>query len=200
MKYLYWKTRLHVGFQNMIPMCKVCFVIFYIIALSIRMFQVDWSQLWYFVQNLWQGRWKARAFQTGQVYLPYRSGFNLSHDWYFSQLPTSACCIFIRNFLHRSVLLTRKFLNQGFIETRLRCLVVTIIWHSFILSQWPPWLMTSVGHDIVVMLSCHLCLLISCYSLVYCVLSFDCSFCLSAWYLYFLFYRINVFVNIYERY
>jgi len=31
-----------------------------------------------------------------------------------------------------------------------------------------------------------LCLLISCYSLVFWILSFDCSFCLIAWYLYFL--------------
>jgi len=34
------------------------------------------------------------------------------------------------------------------------------------------------------MLSCHLCLLISCYSLVFCLLSFDCSFSLTAWYQY----------------
>jgi len=37
------------------------------------------------------------------------------------------------------------------------------------------------------MLSCHLCLLISCYSLVFWILSFDCSFCLVAWFLYILF-------------
>jgi len=36
------------------------------------------------------------------------------------------------------------------------------------------------------MLSCHLCLLISCYSLVCLILSFDCSFCLIVWYLYLL--------------
>jgi len=30
------------------------------------------------------------------------------------------------------------------------------------------------------MLSCHLCLLLSCYSLVFWILSFDCSFCLIA--------------------
>jgi len=42
------------------------------------------------------------------------------------------------------------------------------------------------------MLSCHLCLLISCYSLVFWILSFDCSFCLIAWYLYFLpFYELQ---------
>jgi len=40
------------------------------------------------------------------------------------------------------------------------------------------------------MLSCHLCLLISCDSLVFWILSFDCSFCLIAWYLYFLLYNI----------
>jgi len=34
--------------------------------------------------------------------------------------------------------------------------------------------------------SCHLCLLISCYSLAFWILSFDCSFCLTARYLYFL--------------
>jgi len=34
-------------------------------------------------------------------------------------------------------------------------LVVTIIWHSLIVSQWPPWLMTSVGRDIVVMSTFH---------------------------------------------
>jgi len=34
------------------------------------------------------------------------------------------------------------------------------------------------------MLSCRLCLLISCDSLVFCLLSFDCSFCLIAWYLF----------------
>jgi len=33
------------------------------------------------------------------------------------------------------------------------------------------------------MLSCHLCL-ISCYSLVFWILGFDCSFSLIAWYLY----------------
>jgi len=32
------------------------------------------------------------------------------------------------------------FLGQGFIETRLRS---TLIWHSFIVCQWPPWLLTS---------------------------------------------------------
>jgi len=36
-------------------------------------------------------------------------------------------------------------------------------------------------------LSCHLCFLISCYSLVFCLLSFDCSFCLTTWYLYILY-------------
>jgi len=36
------------------------------------------------------------------------------------------------------------------------------------------------------MLFCHLCLLISYYSLVFCILSFACSFCLTAWYIYFL--------------
>jgi len=40
------------------------------------------------------------------------------------------------------------------------------------------------------MLSCHLCLLISCYGLVFCLLSFDCSFCLTAWYLYIFYFRI----------
>jgi len=35
------------------------------------------------------------------------------------------------------------------------------------------------------MLFCHLCLLISCYSLVFWILSFECFFCLIAWYLYF---------------
>jgi len=34
-------------------------------------------------------------------------------------------------------------------------------------------------------LSCHLCLLISGYSLVFWILNFDYSFCLIAWYLYF---------------
>jgi len=47
------------------------------------------------------------------------------------------------------------------------------------------------------MLSCHLCLLILCYSLVFCLLSFDYSFCLIAWYLYmfllvFLFPEVNI--------
>jgi len=108
----------------------------------------------------------------------------------------------------------------------LKSLVVTIIWHSLIVSQWRPWLMTSVGHDIVAMstfhsliryrghhdgrrmwsrkclpfrstwfypwfswrfmLSCHLCLLISCDSLVFWILSFDCSFCLIVCCLYIL--------------
>jgi len=36
-------------------------------------------------------------------------------------------------------------------STLKKLLVVTIIWHSLIVSQWPPWLMTSVGHDVVVM-------------------------------------------------
>jgi len=103
-------------------------------------------------------------------------------------------------------------------------LVVAVIWRSLIVSQWPPRLVASVGHDIVVMsafhswmrhgghhdgcrmrsrkclpfrstwfrlwfswrfvLSCHLCLLVSCYGLVFCLLSFDCSFCLTTWYLY----------------
>jgi len=40
------------------------------------------------------------------------------------------------------------------------------------------------------MLSCHLCLLISCYSVVFCFFSFDCSFCLTAWYLH-IFYFLN---------
>jgi len=34
------------------------------------------------------------------------------------------------------------------------------------------------------MLSCHLCLVISCNFLVFWSLSFDCSLCLIAWYLY----------------
>jgi len=143
-------------------------------------------------------------------------------------------CNSYKDFLHRSVLLTRKLLSQGFIETRLRStlkrfLVDTIIWHSLIVSQWPPWLMRYVGHDIVVMstfyslirhrryhdgcrmrsrkfvpfrsawshlwfswrfmLSCHLCLHVLCDSLVFWILSFDCSVCLIAWYLYFLLFE-----------
>jgi len=44
----------------------------------------------------------------------------------------SRTCNSYQDFLHRSVLLTRKLLSQGFIETRLRstikiCLVITII-------------------------------------------------------------------------
>jgi len=42
------------------------------------------------------------------------------------------------------------------------------------------------------MLSCHLCLLISGDSLVFLILSFDCSFCLIAWYLYFYFNFISI--------
>jgi len=58
----------------------------------------------------------------------------------------SRTCNSYQDFLHRSVLLTRKLLSQGFIETRLRptlkkFLVVTIIWYSLIVCQWPPWLM-----------------------------------------------------------
>jgi len=34
------------------------------------------------------------------------------------------------------------------------------------------------------MLSCHLCLLVSCYSFVFCLLSFDCSVCFTASYTY----------------
>jgi len=44
------------------------------------------------------------------------------------------------------------------------------------------------------MLSCHLCLLISCYSLVFCLLSFDCSFCLAAWYIYIFFTYLLLFL------
>jgi len=40
------------------------------------------------------------------------------------------------------------------------------------------------------MLFCHLCLLISCDSLVFWILSFDYSLCLFAWYLYFLLFYI----------
>jgi len=84
-----------------------------------------------------------------------------AYDVYMSQLIRySWTCNSYRDVLHWSVLLTRKLLSQGFIETRLRStvkmfLVVTIIWQSLIVSQWPPWLMTSVGHDIVVMSTFH---------------------------------------------
>jgi len=69
-------------------------------------------------------------------------------------------CNSYQDFLHRSVLLTRKFLSQGFIETSWdqhlnSVLVVTITWHCLIASQWPSWLMTSVGHDIVVKSTFH---------------------------------------------
>jgi len=40
------------------------------------------------------------------------------------------------------------------------------------------------------MLSCHLCLLVSCYSLVFWILGFGCSFCLITWCLYFLLMKI----------
>jgi len=103
-------------------------------------------------------------------------------------------------------------------------LVVTIIWHSLIVSQWPQWLTTSVGHAIVVMstfpslirhrghhdgsrmrsrkclpfrstwfhlwfskrfvLSCHLCLLFSCYSLVFWVLIVPCVWLLGIYMFY----------------
>jgi len=76
---------------------------------------------------------------------------------YMSQLIWySRTCNSYQYVTHRSVLLTSKLLSQGFVETRLirsyqhRVLVVTILWHSRIVSQWPQWLMTSVGHDIVV--------------------------------------------------
>jgi len=49
------------------------------------------------------------------------------------------------------------------------------------------------------MLSCYLCLLISCDSLVFWILSFDCSFCLIAWYryiIYFYAYYFYCFLNI----
>jgi len=46
------------------------------------------------------------------------------------------------------------------------------------------------------MLSCHLCLLISCYSLVFCLLRFDCYFCLIAWYLYFLLFCYFFFIQV----
>jgi len=42
------------------------------------------------------------------------------------------------------------------------------------------------------MLSCHLCLLVSCDDLVFWILSFDCTFCLIAWYLYFLLLNIDI--------
>jgi len=75
---------------------------------------------------------------------------------YTSQLIRySRTCNSYRDLLHRSVLLTRKLLSQGFIKT-LKCfLVVTIIWYSLIVSQWPPSLMISVIHDIVVMSTFH---------------------------------------------
>jgi len=80
---------------------------------------------------------------------------------YMSQLIRySRTCNSYQDCLRRSVLLTRKLLNQDFIETRLisilkKILVVTIIWHSLIVTHWPPWLMTYVGHDIVVMSTFH---------------------------------------------
>jgi len=46
------------------------------------------------------------------------------------------------------------------------------------------------------MLSFHLCFLIPCDSLVFRILSFDCSFCLIAWYLYIFTFLINHYVMV----
>jgi len=86
---------------------------------------------------------------------------------YMSQLIRySRTCNSYHDFQHRSILLTRKLLNQGFIETRLRSTLKTFFFFFWSLpsfdtplklfaSQWPPWLMTSVGHDIVVISTFH---------------------------------------------
>jgi len=51
-------------------------------------------------------------------------------------------------YIRELVILIRIF----YIHIHLKsCLVVTIIWHSLIVSQWPPLLMPSVYHEIVVM-------------------------------------------------
>jgi len=48
------------------------------------------------------------------------------------------------------------------------------------------------------MLSCHLCLLISCECVVFRILSFDCSYCLLVWYLY-IFSSTNQFMEIQKK-
>jgi len=59
-----------------------------------------------------------------------------AYSVYMSQLIRySITCNSYQDFLHRSVLLTRKLLNQGFMETRLRSILKTIILHSLIVSQ-----------------------------------------------------------------
>jgi len=54
---------------------------------------------------------------------------------------------------NRLIMIIRLFciITSSLICSMYNCYtVVTIIWHSLIVSQWPPWPMTSVGHEIVV--------------------------------------------------